>query len=86
MPEYMFPSSNNWIIRTVEFLNHAVIAPFWKGRVDLPASMLAHAQIQVLRQDGKTLFLNPELLARLDMLIDDAPLENAAQAQPIPVE
>ena len=45
-----------------------------------------HAQIQVLRQDGKTLFLNSELLARLDMLIDDAPLENAAQGQPIPVE
>jgi len=28
------------------------------------------AYVQVLRQDGKTLFLNAELLVRLDMLID----------------
>jgi|TARA_R100001369_G_scaffold91609_1_gene133408 hypothetical protein len=28
------------------------------------------AHIQVLRQDGKTLFLNAELLVRLDKLID----------------
>lgn len=28
------------------------------------------AHIQVLRQDGKTLFLNAELLVRLDMLIE----------------
>lgn len=44
------------------------------------------AQIQVLRQDGKTLFLNPELLARIDMLIDDAPLEKTVQGQPVPVK
>jgi predicted GH43/DUF377 family glycosyl hydrolase len=28
------------------------------------------AHIQVLRQDGKTLFLNAELLTRMDLLID----------------
>lgn len=29
-----------------------------------------HAHIQVLRQGGKTIFLNDELLIRLDLLID----------------
>jgi hypothetical protein len=41
MPEYMFCIPNNRIIRTVEFLSHAISASFWKVRVDLPAAMLA---------------------------------------------
>ncbi len=44
------------------------------------------AQIQVLRQDGKTLFLNTELLARIDTLIDDEPLEKTTQGQLVPVK
>ena len=40
------------------------------------------ATVQVLRQEGRTLFLNSELLVRLEYMISDVPFENIAAPPP----
>jgi hypothetical protein len=44
------------------------------------------SHLTLLRQNDKTLFLNSELLVRLDVLIDDTPSEVTVWEQPAPVK
>lgn len=44
------------------------------------------SHLTLLRQNDKTLFLNSELLVRLDALIDDTPSEVTVWEQPAPVK